>query len=126
MAQVLVVDDTVDTREALVESLRRAGHDAEGAADGRAGLAEIIRKTRDLVILDLFMPDMDGLGLLEVMRSYLRLQNLPVIVLTAFPESPLVERVQRLHVNRVLAKSKVTMPEIVAAVDQELRGGPPD
>ena len=125
MAYVLVVDDGVDVREALCESLRRAGHEVGCVEDGREALRTILDRTPDIVVLDLFMPGMDGGGLLEVLRSYLRLQHLPVVVLTGLPDSPMVDRARHLHVNAILVKGKATMSEIVAAVAQELHRVPP-
>ncbi len=74
----------------------------------------------DVIVLDLFMPQMDGVKVLEVMRSYLRLQTLRVVVLTAFPESPLVKSARELGVTRILAKSRVTFDQIREAVQAEL------
>jgi CheY-like chemotaxis protein len=66
------------------------------------------------------MPEMDGGTFLEVIRSYLRLQTLPVVILTALPDSPMVERARHLKVNTILMKAKTTFEEILNAVRQEL------
>lgn len=63
------------------------------------------------------MPEMDGPTFLEVIRSYLRLQTLPVVVLTGLPDSPMVERVRHLKINDVLVKGKATHEDIRAAVE---------
>jgi DNA-binding NarL/FixJ family response regulator len=80
----------------------------------------VIARTPDLVILDLFMPEMDGANFLEIIRSYLRLQSLPVIVLTGLPDSPVVDRARFLKVNAILVKGKATLEEIAEAVRTEL------
>jgi CheY-like chemotaxis protein len=125
MAYILVVDDAGDAREVVCESLRKAGYEVECAPDGREALASVIRRTPDVIVLDLFMPEMDGAGLLEVMRSYLRLQRLPVVVLTGVPDSPMIDRVRHLHVNAILVKGKATMSEIAAAVGRAVHTVPP-
>ena len=71
--------------------LETRGHATKCIPNGREALASIITAPPDLVVLDLFMPEMDGPGLLEVLRSYLRLQALPVIIWTGLPDSPMVE-----------------------------------
>jgi CheY-like chemotaxis protein len=63
------------------------------------------------LLLDLLMPEMDGAMLLEVLRSYLRLQALPVVVLTGVPDSPMVQRVRDMNVNAVLTKGKASFQE---------------
>src|SRR5436190_22232271 len=120
MASLLIVDDDVDAREALARALEAAGHQVTGVANGKEALGRVIAHTPDLVILDLFMPEMDGAGFLEVIRAYLRLQSLPVIVLTGLPDSPAVERARHLKVNTVLVKTKASLDDIRQAVEQEL------
>ena len=122
MAWLLIVDDNADGREALCTFLTKAGHEVECAPDGRDALAVILRRTPDLIILDLCMPQTDGAGLLEVMRSYLRLQSLPVVILTGLPDGPAVDRARHLKVNAILLKGRATLDEIAPAVQRELRG----
>jgi CheY-like chemotaxis protein len=106
VAHVLVVDDDADSREGLARLLVKRGHQAEAVPNGREALSVLTRKTPpDIVVLDLRMPEMDGVMFLEVLRSYLRLQNTPVVLLTAYPESPDVERVKRLGVLEVFRKA---------------------
>ncbi len=120
MAYLLIVDDDNDGREALCRSLERTGHEVVCVGNGQDALASILARRPDLIILDLFMPEMDGPSLLEILRSYLRLQSLPVIVLTGAPDSPQVERVRHLKVNVIFAKAKATHDEIHQAVNEQL------
>ena len=124
MAKLLIVDDDKDGRDALCQFLVGKGHEVECVSNGREALAAILAGLPDLIILDIFMPEMDGVGLLEVLRSYLRLQALPVIVLTGLPDSPLVDHARYLKVNAILIKGKATFEEILAAVTQELHRAP--
>ncbi len=68
MARVLVIDDDDDTRRMLCEVLTRAGHEAIGAADGRAGVARYRESRADVVITDIFMPESDGLETIRKIR----------------------------------------------------------
>ena len=120
MANLLIVDDDRDGRDALCQFLVRSGHDVQCVADGREALRAILGIPPDLVILDLFMPDMNGTSLLEVLRSYLRLQSLPVIILTGLSDSPMVDHARQLKVNAILVKGKATFEDILGAVKQEL------
>jgi CheY-like chemotaxis protein len=118
MSRVLVVDDNLDSAEAVCEYLRKAGHTVECQHDGRQALASVIHAIPDVVVLDLMMPEMDGPSFLEVVRSYLRLQSLPVVVLTALPESPMVERARHLKVNAILIKAKASLEDVRKAVEE--------
>src|SRR5687768_5554652 len=124
MAYLLIVEDDVDSREPLCRMLESAGHEVACTSNGQEALASILARRPDLIILDLFMPQMDGPSLLEILRSYLRLQSLPVIVITGAPDSPLVERVRHLKVNTIFAKAKATHEEIQQAVTDQLHRVP--
>lgn len=113
----MIVEDNVDSCEPLAKFLERAGHVVRCVPNGREALASVINDPPDVVVLDLIMPEMDGPTFLEVIRSYLRLQTLPVVVVTGLPDSPMVERVRHLKVNDVLVKGKATHEDIRAAVE---------
>jgi len=124
MASLLIVDDDKDGREVLCRYLESKGHRVDCVSNGKEALGSVIGQTPDLVILDLFMPEVDGGGFLEVVRSYLRLQSLPVVVLTGLPDSPAVDRARFLKVNAILIKGKVTLDEIHTTIEQELHRAP--
>jgi len=118
MATIMIVDDDVDGCEPLGKFLEKAGHIVRCVPNGREALAQVILHIPDVVILDLLMPEMDGPSFLEVIRSYLRLRSLPVVILTALSNSPMVDRAQHLKVNSVLVKGKATFEEILSAVEE--------
>jgi PAS domain S-box-containing protein len=81
--RVLVVEDDADTRQILCEYLTAMGVEVRTACDGRHALDEMQVAPPDLVILDLMMPVMDGMALLEAIRQGPHFPTLPIIVLTA-------------------------------------------
>jgi CheY-like chemotaxis protein len=124
VSYLLLVDDDVDGREPLRRFLKRSGYEVACASNGREALTSIFSRTPDLVLLDLFMPELDGVGLLEVLRSYLRLRSLPVVILTAYPEAALLRRAMRLNVFSILVKGAATLQETLATVNAELKRAP--
>lgn len=118
MASILVVDDELDGCEPLVKYLSRAGHITRCVPNGREALAALAIRTPDVVILDLRMPEMDGITFLEVIRCYLRWSFLPTIVLTALPPGPSTERAETLGVKRVFHKASYKFNEILDAVNE--------
>jgi archaellum biogenesis ATPase FlaH/DNA-binding response OmpR family regulator len=87
MATVLVVDDEWDIRELLVDTLLDAGLEVIEAGDGESALERAVHDHPDLVLLDVWMPGMDGFEVLGKLRANPQTQNLPVVILTAMPAS---------------------------------------
>ena len=89
MPKILIIDDEEDSRVMLSEILESEGHEVFEAPDGREGLEEIRRSRPDMVFLDMRMPEMDGLQVLEVLRrdKNEELRATPVIVLTGLDSS---------------------------------------
>ena len=69
MARVLIIDDEVSLRRVLRSILERAGHTVLDAPDGREGMALWRRKPTDLVVTDIFMPEMDGVEFIREMKK---------------------------------------------------------
>src|SRR5204862_1368466 len=107
-------------RESRAVLFREAGHVVTGVPNGREALAQVLTDVPDVVLLDLLMPDMDGPSFLEVVRSYLRIQSLPVVVLTGLSESPMIDRARALKVNSILIKGKADTDAILKALEEAI------
>lgn len=118
MAKILIVDDNPDHVTTLAKVLQVKGHEVATAPSGREALAQVIGNPPDVILLDLLMPEMDGASFLEVVRSYFRLQTLPVIVLTGVPDSPLADRTRAAKINAMLAKGNATTDDIAKAIEE--------
>ena len=68
-AQILVIDDDKAMRDACFQTLTRQGYQVEVAANARKGLSTLERATFDVILLDLVMPDMDGLEALKKIKA---------------------------------------------------------
>src|SRR3954468_502370 len=120
MAKILIVDDSDDARETLAVFLRTKGHTATSVPNGREALAQVLADLPDVILLDLLMPEMDGPSFLEVVRSYLRIQSLPVVVLPGLADRPMIERARSLKVNSILVKGKATPDDVQKAIEEAL------
>lgn len=89
---VLVADDNADICDLLQIGLGRLGVRVLVASNGREAYDSILANHPDLVLLDLMMPEMSGLEVLEKLRGDDRFQNLPVIMITARTQDDDVER----------------------------------
>ena len=120
MSQVLVVDDDADTAEATAQFLRRAGHNVRSVPNGREALAALSELVPDVAVLDVRMPEMDGITFLEVMRCYLRWESVPVILITGYPDDPRLVRAHKLGVKRVFTKADYKLQELTEEIDHLL------
>ncbi|CCD91805.1 response regulator receiver (CheY-like protein) [Bradyrhizobium sp. ORS 375] len=85
MAKILVVDDDPVMQLTIQRVLEHAGHAVATAGDGRKALARVEHESFDLVILDIFMPGMDGL---EAMRMILRrAPDIPILMTSGRPQT---------------------------------------
>jgi len=114
-ARLLVVDDNKVNRLLLARSLELQGHTAALAENGRVALELLKREPFDLLLLDIEMPEMNGIQVLEEMKSDRQLRDLPVIVTSAIEGLDNVVRCielgaeDYLHkpVNPVLLKARI-------------------
>ncbi|OYN82775.1 SpoIIE family protein phosphatase [Mycolicibacterium sphagni] len=81
--RVLVADDNADMREYLVRLLRGAGYRVDSVSDGQQALVRIRADLPDLVVSDVMMPRLDGLGLVAALRTDTRTVGVPVLLLSA-------------------------------------------
>ena len=80
MAKVLVIDDDPSLLRALRVGLKAGGHDVVTATDGEQGLAQTALSAPDIVVLDLGLPDLDGLAVCRRIRQW---SEVPIIILSA-------------------------------------------
>src|SRR5205085_11561386 len=79
-SRILVIDDEGAIRDSLKMTLEYEGYEFVGAATGQEGLALVERETPDLVMLDIKMPGMDGLEVLDRLRNIN--ETLPIVVIS--------------------------------------------
>ena len=121
MQKILVVDDDRSTRELIRLQLRAAGYAVDTAADGAAALARIRSKCPDLVLLDVWMPGMDGLEMLAHLRD--EPSRPKVVVMTADDTSETLLKAVREHAYRYVTKP-VEPKDLIALVHEVLASKP--
>jgi len=87
MAKILLIEDDQRIRELVCEHLASEGHSVSSQSTGMEGLQKATSDNPDLIVLDLGLPDLEGIDLLKMIRS---VNNAPVLVLTAREEEEVV------------------------------------
>lgn len=119
MAKILIVEDEVLLADAYKFLLQTKGHKVTCAKDGEDGLLKLGKATPDLILLDMMMPKLDGLGLL---RAYdvKKHPSLKVIVMSNMQSPEYVDEAMALGAARYEIKSSLSPPQLIEIVDQVL------
>jgi CheY-like chemotaxis protein len=97
--------------------MSKAGHVVRGALNGRDALMALADAVPDVVILDVRMPEMDGMQFLDVIRSYVGWSKVPVILLTGYDHTPeMVERAFALGVKTIYLKASYRLEDLAECV----------
>jgi len=112
-AKILIVDDDEMIQELVERNLTRAGYTVKTASDGKGALEEVFRFSPDMVILDIMLPDIDGLDLLKIIRQRPGGSILPIMFLTA--KTDLNDRIHGLSVGGDDYITKPFFPEELVA-----------
>lgn len=83
----ILLVDVQDTRDVVRAMLQRLGHEVIEAANGKEAVGTTIDPTPDLILMDLSMPEVDGLLATQALRRISWSKRLPVVAMTAFPEN---------------------------------------
>jgi two-component system chemotaxis response regulator CheY len=116
MATVLVIDDVPVFRDVVQHALAAAGHVVLTANNGAEGLKRLETDKVDLVLLDLAMPEMDGVSFLRRLRADKRFEGLPVLVVTALSESSQVREARQMGALGPLLKSRFSLRDLLKSV----------
>src|SRR3954447_20204537 len=120
--RILIVDDYADAREMYREFLVSSGYEVMEAADGHEALEKVASTNFDLVVLDLGLPKIDGMKVLEALRESSTANRLPVVVLSASFQPAIRDQV--LHAGADLFLKKPCLPEDLEAAIRALVPAP--
>ena len=120
MPSILIIDDDDSLRDSLRRTLHKQGYVIMEASDGGRGLRQLERQAVDLVLLDLFMPDKDGLETIGDLR-----RTHPGIKIIAMSGGGFEGTVDVLHVAKMLGAGRTltkpfTREQLLEAVELEL------
>lgn len=118
--RILVVEDESAVYEALEDKFGRENFEVLVAKNGAVGLEMAVKEMPDLILLDIIMPIMDGITMLEKLRKDKRVKKIPVIMLTNLSDSDRVEEARKQGVNDYLVKADWKLDDVVKKVEEKL------
>ena len=113
--KILIADDEKDMVALLVGQLRPT-YNAMGALDTLQAISIIHRQKPDLLILDYKIPPADGLSLIEHLRMSEDMQNIPIILITAYPTEELEDKLQDIKVVKAYFTKPFSVEKLVKMV----------
>lgn len=127
MKKILIIEDDSVLRDTLQKKLNLEGYNALTAEDGEIGLKKIKQASPDLVLLDILMPEKNGMEVLEQIKKDEKLKRIPVIMISNSGQSVEIKKVLELGAVDYLIKANFDPDEVVAKVrkvfgSKEIRG----
>jgi CheY-like chemotaxis protein len=119
MAKILYIEDIQDNITLVEKIVKSRGHEFLSAQNAEVGLDMAINLQPDLILLDLGLPDADGQTLSVWLRSNPELTEIPIIVLTAWPEEVARQTVEAYNLNGYLCKP-FSLSSLVKMIDSAL------
>jgi DNA-binding response OmpR family regulator len=118
--KILLMEDDFFVRDIYQRKLRECGFEVETAGDGVEGMERLRNSTPDLIMLDIFMPYMDGRDVLREIKNDRERKDIPVILLTNFSAHEGVRDGFDLGAEEYLIKSHFTPSEVLGKVESVL------
>jgi DNA-binding response OmpR family regulator len=119
-SSILIVEDTVSCREPLAALLRTLGYKPCCAANGVEAIRVLESQTPLAIVLDINMPEMDGITLLRMMQGRSAWKRIPVIVLSSATDKTTVVAAAGLGVKEYVVKTDYKMADLVARLDRHV------
>ena len=116
MKKILIIEDNESLRLSLSIAFKAAGFEVAAAEDGNKGLKAALSEKPSLVLLDLFLPEMDGYKVLEHLKADGTTAGVPVVVFSVLSQDGDKAEAKRLGATAYLVKSELSIQQVVDKV----------
>lgn len=120
--KILVIEDEKPICDLYVLILTKAGHQVKSAADGKAGLQVLEQESFDLLLLDIMLPEMNGLELLKEWKLRHKDSGMIILLLTNLGQDAVIKEAFSLGAQGYLIKASLTPNQVLAEVNNALAG----
>ena len=120
MKKILIIDDDATFQKTMTTKLGEKGFEALTAADGEEGLAKALSDKPDLILLDIRMPKLDGIGFLKKLRANQDAPKMPILITSNLSTVEQISEGVALGVKGYIIKSNETLDTIVKEVETVL------
>lgn len=120
MKKILIVEDEISLLNLLVEKFESEGFEVIVARDGKEGLEQAESTKPDLILLDIIMPVLDGMSMLNTLRKKDWGKDIPVIMLTNLSDDEKIKESLEKGVFEYLIKADWELNDVIAKVKDKL------
>ncbi len=120
MRKILIVDDDPRIREMYKEAFELSGYKVALRPDGENILNHIKQEKPDLVILDIMMPNIQGLDLLKIIKNNARTKNTKILIFSALSDESARKIAMKNGATLFLTKSEASISQVISEVDNIL------
>ncbi|OGY78457.1 MAG: hypothetical protein A3B74_02040 [Candidatus Kerfeldbacteria bacterium RIFCSPHIGHO2_02_FULL_42_14] len=118
---VLIIEDDTFLHELSKKKFIQQGYEVISAFNGEEGKRKIQQKFPDIILLDLLLPEMDGLDLLKELKENRATQHIPVVIVSNYSDRERVQKGLALGASDYIIKAHFTPDEIVQKVNTLLK-----
>lgn len=125
MSKILIADDDAFLIKIYSTHLRNDGHEVITCTDGQSALDQAIAHNPDVIVLDIMLPRLNGLDVLEELRNHKTTKSTPVICLSNLTQEEEQKAALNLGANEFIIKASLTPSQIIEIVHRYLKDSPP-
>lgn len=123
MPKIVCAEDDKMISTSLVEGFKQSGFEVTPAYDGEEAIAKIKEVKPDIVVLDIMMPKLDGIGVVWEMKASPEIADIPVVMLTNLSDPTTISKILEAGVTDYLLKSEQSIEQIVTKVNEVMSRG---
>lgn len=123
MPKIVCAEDDKMISTSLVEGFKQGGFEVTPAYDGEEAIAKIKEVKPDIVVLDIMMPKLDGIGVVWEMKASPEIADIPVVMLTNLSDPTTISKILEAGVTDYLLKSEQSIEQIVTKVNEVMSRG---
>ena len=120
MAKILIVEDEDFIRQLYKRQFEKAGFTIEDFANGKEGLTAALQNTYDLILLDIMLPDVNGIDILKQVKESKTVGKTPVVMLTNLGQDDVIKEGFKFGASGYLIKAAYTPDQVVQEVSNIL------
>ena len=120
MSKILIVDDDPAIRDLYETAFKQIGLNVQTAVNGEEALSKSLSFKPDLLLLDIMMPEIHGLHVLDIIKATPEAKDMKVVVFTALSDDEAKKKAEEFGAEGYIVKSQKTMAEVISYIQKLL------